>query len=59
MAANSSRNVALTAHVLIALERTAQALTGSVKTYGSTARHKVRVLTNYWRIIYGSFKGKK
>lgn len=39
-AANSSRNVALTAHVLIALERTAQALTGTAKTYGSQARHK-------------------
>merc|ERR1712106_1050744 len=36
----TSDNIALTAHVLIALDKVAPAVTGSVKKYCSTARHR-------------------
>ena len=39
---NSTRHVPLTAHVLIALEKTAQSLTGKVKKYCSTSRLRAR-----------------
>jgi len=37
---NSTGNIALTAHVLIAMDKAAPALTGKVKKYCSTARHR-------------------